>query len=103
MVIYGADKKSPKPYNGGRDASSIVAAVVAEVQSVATSRVSGKKAGGKPAGGNGGSGGKPSGGSGGGSGEFGGKHITTLTSTNFADEVLASTDPWIVTFYAPWW
>ena len=119
LVIYGADKKSPKPLNA-REASAIVQAVVSEVQAVTSQRLAGKKpssggagsksggGGGSGSGSKGGSGSKDGSGSGskGGSGspgEFGGPHITTLTSMNFPDQVLGSTEPWIVAFYAPWW
>jgi len=90
-------------YNGARDANGMVSAVMGEVQSLVRARMGGKATGGS--GSKAGSGSKPSGGSGGGgnaNAPGGGKHVITGTAANFEEEVLGSSDPVLVEFYAPW-
>ena len=99
MLIFGADKAKPVPYNGDRSANAIADAVMKEVKSLYNARRSG-----------GGSGSSSSG-----SGSRGGQQqqqqrrqqqrqtaVVALTGANFEDEVLGSSDLWLVEFYAPW-
>ena len=96
IKVFGANKRSPTDYNGGRDADSIVAAGLKEATSLVRGR-SGNK-GGSSKGSSGGSGGnrKRAGEPG------GGKSVVTLTADNFDSLVLGSDDLWLVEFYAPW-
>jgi thiol-disulfide isomerase/thioredoxin len=93
-------------YTGGRDAKSMVGAVMQATGELMKARLSGKPAagggGGKPSSGGSGSG-KSSGGNAGSASEpGGGKHVITGTADNFAAEVLNTVDPVLVEFYAPW-
>lgn len=90
IKIFGTNKNSPKEYQGGRTAQSIVDTAMQELQAIVRDRMSGRRSGG---------GGSSSGGSGGGSG---GSDVVTLTDANFEKEVLGSDDMWLVEFYAPW-
>lgn len=93
-------------YTGGRDAKSMVGAVMQAMGELMKTRMGGggkpsssSSSGGKP------SGGKPSGGGGNAHGPSepgGGKHVITGTADNFAAEVLNSVEPVLVEFYAPW-
>ena len=90
-------------YTGGRDSKALVGAVMSEMASLVKARLGGGGGGGKSSGGGGSkpAGGKPSGGGGGGANEpGGGKHVIAGTADNFDEEVLSSTDPVLVEFYA---
>ncbi|XP_022083302.1 protein disulfide-isomerase A6-like [Acanthaster planci] len=93
IKIFGANKQKPTDYQGGRTADAIVTEAIRVAKDVASSRLGGKKSGGSGGSGSRGSGGgeKPS-----------DKDVITLTDSNFDEEVLGSTDPWLVEFYAPW-
>ena len=79
--MFGANKKKPTDFNGGRTAQG----VVQEAQRVATQIVSDRL------------GGKSSGGGGGGGGGSGGKaDVVELTDSNFKKLVLDSDDMWLV-------
>ena len=83
VKVFGANKKKPADFNGGRTAQ----AVVQEAQRVATQIVTDRL------------GGKSSGGSGGGSGGggSGGKNaVVELTDSNFKKLVMDSDDMWLV-------
>ena len=81
--MFGANKKKPADFNGGRTAQ----AVVQEAQRVATQIVT-DRLGGKSSGGSGG---------GGGGGGSGGKNaVVELTDSNFKKLVMDSDDMWLV-------
>ena len=82
LKYFGANKRSPKDYNSGRDAESIVNFALQQAQAEVRERLGGKsksKAGGSQ--GNQGSGGGSSGGSG------SEKDVVVLTNDNFEKEV----------------
>ena len=81
--MFGANKKKPADFNGGRTAQ----AVVQEAQRVATQIVT-DRLGGKSSGG--------SGGSGGGGGSGGKNAVVELTDSNFKKLVMDSDDMWLV-------
>ena len=95
MAQQGKRDSSPKDYTGGRTASAIVDTMLSEVQSF-VSGSTGKKSGGSGGGSSGGSNKK------GNSQPGGGKHVETLTGSNFASKTSKSGDVWAVEFYAPW-
>ena len=80
--MFGANKKKPADFNGGRTAQ----AIVQEAQRVATQIVT-DRLGGKSSGGSGGSGGGGSGGK---------DQVVELTDSNFKKLVLDSDDMWLV-------
>lgn len=96
IKVFGADKKTPTEYQGGRTSD----AIVTEAMKLANKLVKDRKAGKA----------KPS--SSGGSSETkstkskgkkgGGSDVVTLTDANFNKLVMQSTDHWLVEFYAPW-
>jgi len=96
IKIFGADKKSPKDYNGARTADAIVSAMLKEARALVNKRM-GKKAGSSSRG-SGSSGGRAKGSSEPG----GGKHVVTLDALTFDAKVFGSDRPVLVEFYAPW-
>jgi len=95
LKIFGADKKAPTDYQGQRTAD----AIVSELMKSANNLVKDRKSGGSK---------KAEGGSkrqeekkssGGGSGK---SEVIELTSDNFDEQVLQSSDQWLVEFFAPW-
>ena len=90
IKIFGADKKKPSDYQGGRDEKSIVDQALKEVNKLVKERQSGKSKS---------SGGKSSK-SGGGAKKDG--EVIVLTDSNFNDIVYNSKDIWMIEFYAPW-
>lgn len=95
VKVFGADKKNPVDYQGQRTSDG----VVSEAMKAANAMVKERKRGGgkapkedkkekkeKPKA-------KKSG---------GGKAVVTLTEADFDEQVLQSTDHWLVEFYAPW-
>ncbi|XP_038052123.1 protein disulfide-isomerase A6 homolog [Patiria miniata] len=97
IKIFGANKQKPTDYQGARSADAITTEALKVAKDVVNGRLSGKKSGGGGGGDRGGSG--RSGDSG---GKASDKDVITLTDSNFEEEVLDSTDPWLVEFYAPW-
>jgi len=96
IKIFGANKKSPKDYQGGRDATAIVEEAFKQLRQM----VKDKKSGG---GGGGSSGGSSSGGGGNKKrSNTGDADVVILTDSNFDREVMDNTDPFIIEFYAPW-
>jgi len=95
IKVFGANKKSPKDYRGGRDATSIVEEAFKELRQM----VKDKKSGGGSSGGSSGGNKKSGGGSKNRSSE---KDVVILTDDNFQSEVMDSSEPWIIEFYAPW-
>merc|ERR1711937_658750 len=96
IKIFGANKKSPKDYKGGRDASSIVDSAFKELrQMVKDKKNGGGSSGGSNSGGNNNQQKKKS-------SNVGDKDVVILTDQNFDDLVINSEDPYIVEFYAPW-
>eukprot|EP01147_Barroeca_monosierra_P001326 gene1326-13_t len=92
IKVFGANKKQPSDYNGGRTADALVDAGLREVRSVVQGRLSGRKqrsGGGSSSSGNGGNTG-------------GSDAVVELTESSFNREVLESDDVWLVAFVAPW-
>lgn len=85
IKIFGADKRSPTDFNGGRTAKDIAEAALAEAKKKVKSVLGG-----------GGSSGSS------GSGSSDSKDVVELTDGNFDKLVLNSDDIWMVEFYAPW-
>eukprot|EP01017_Pseudomicrothorax_dubius_P035101 TRINITY_DN4878_c0_g1_i1.p1 TRINITY_DN4878_c0_g1~~TRINITY_DN4878_c0_g1_i1.p1 ORF type:complete len:473 (-),score=108.72 TRINITY_DN4878_c0_g1_i1:113-1531(-) len=126
IKFFGANKRSPLDYNGGRSEQELLNYVLDQVRRVANERMGGRggssggssnyggggscgggnnfNAGGSCGGGNcgGGScgGGGYQGGSGGGSSDD--SDVVVLTDRDFDEKVLKSNDLWLVEFYAPW-
>jgi len=94
IKVFGANKNSPKDYRGGRDSTSIVEEAFKELRQM----VKDKKSGGSGGGGNK----QKSGGSGGSGKRYGDDDVVVLTDSNFDREVMDSSEPWIIEFYAPW-
>ena len=78
--MFGANKKKPADFNGGRTAQAIVQEAQRVATQVVTERLGGKSGGG--GGGGGGSGGKDG--------------VVELTDSNFKKLVLDSDDMWLV-------
>ena len=77
--MFGANKKKPADFNGGRTAQAIVQEAQRVATQIVTERLGGKSGGG---GGGGGSGGKD--------------QVVELTDSNFKKLVLDSDDMWLV-------
>lgn len=93
LKFFGADKKKPLDYSGGRDADSIVNYALKQQEKAVRDRM----------GGAGGASGKTNSSSGSekkGSGSD--KDVYVLDESNFDSVVLGSKDIWLVEFYAPW-
>ena len=95
VKVFGADKKNPVDFQGQRTSD----AVVSEAMKAANALVKDRKRGGgkgkdKPPKGEKKE--KPKG------KKSGGKAVVTLTEADFEEQVLQSTDHWLVEFYAPW-
>uniref|UniRef100_A0A6B2EEF7 Protein disulfide-isomerase A6 homolog n=1 Tax=Phlebotomus kandelakii TaxID=1109342 RepID=A0A6B2EEF7_9DIPT len=82
LKIFGADKKSPSDYSGGRTADDIAEAVLAETKKKVKAGLGGS--------------GKKSSDSG------SNDDVVELTDANFDKLVLNSDDVWLVEFFAPW-
>jgi len=91
IKIFGANKRSPQDYNGGRTAQAIVDEAMKTLKNLVSARLRG---GGRSSGG-----GRRSGGSG---GSGGSDDVVELTDANFEEEVLKSPDLVLVEFFAPW-
>ncbi|CAF2416279.1 unnamed protein product [Rotaria sp. Silwood2] len=87
IKIFGANKRSPTDYQGGRTADAIVEQALSQLRTIVNERL-GKRGGG--------------GGGGGSSDGSGGKDTVDLTDSNFQSTVLDSEDAWLVEFMAPW-
>eukprot|EP01063_Lacrimia_lanifica_P017633 TRINITY_DN2467_c0_g1_i1.p2 TRINITY_DN2467_c0_g1~~TRINITY_DN2467_c0_g1_i1.p2 ORF type:complete len:417 (+),score=203.14 TRINITY_DN2467_c0_g1_i1:51-1301(+) len=85
IMLFGDDRKTPVPYNGGRTAKEMVAFSLREAGKTAEARLGGKKKADQK---------KSSGGA--------KSDVVELTDDNFAGQVLESSDLWMVEFYAPW-
>lgn len=84
IKIFGEKKSAPTDYEGGRKAKDIVTAMLGNIEKVANARL-GKKA---PAAE------EPK--------QEAGSDVVELSSETFTSKVLASDEPWLVEFYAPW-
>jgi len=91
IKIFGANKNSPKDYQGGRDATAIVESAFKELRQMVKDRKSG--------GGSSGSSGNSNNNKKRASGDA---DVVILTDENFKKEVIDSELPIIVEFYAPW-
>eukprot|EP00041_Stephanoeca_diplocostata_P019361 m.416861 g.416861 ORF g.416861 m.416861 type:complete len:437 (+) comp21284_c0_seq1:56-1366(+) len=83
IKIFGADKSKPTEFQGSRDVQGLVNGALQGAQNVISSRLGGGSGGG--------------GGGGGGSSD-----VIELTDQNFQEQVLDSSDLWLVAFTAPW-
>ncbi|KAM3931411.1 protein disulfide-isomerase A6 [Leptodactylus fuscus] len=91
IKIFGANKRKPEDYQGGRTSEAIVDGALQALRSLVKGRLGG---------GAGGSGGYDSGRQ---QKSTGGKtEVIELTDDNFDKQVLDSDDVWLVEFYAPW-
>jgi protein disulfide-isomerase A6 len=90
LKVFGADKKKPIDYQGGRTSD----AIVTEAMKATSSLVRERKKGGPS--------GSSSSSSGGGRRSSGGKAVIELTESNFQALVMDSDDHWLVEFFAPW-
>ncbi|XP_059810624.1 protein disulfide-isomerase A6 [Hypanus sabinus] len=88
IKIFGLNKNKPDDYNGARSAQGITDAALNTLRSIVRDRLGGKS---------GSSSGKKSGDS-----KSGKKDVITLTDDNFDENVIGSSDIWMVEFYAPW-
>jgi len=94
IKIFGANKKSPTDYQGERNAKSIIAAAMKEVQKLVDGRSGGSSSSSSSSSSGSGSGGSKSGG--------GKDAVVTLTDSNFNSLVMGDDDLWLVEFFAPW-
>jgi len=92
IKVFGADKKVPVDYQGGRTSD----AIVTESMKLTNKLVKDRKAG-KTKTSSGGSDAKPKA-----KKSKGGSDVVTLTDNNFDKLVMQSNDHWMVEFYAPW-
>ncbi|XP_072103209.1 protein disulfide-isomerase A6 [Mobula birostris] len=88
IKIFGLNKNKPDDYNGARSAQGITDAALNTLRSIVRDRLGGKSDS---------SSGKKSGDS-----KSGKKDVITLTDDNFDENVIGSSDIWIVEFFAPW-
>lgn len=90
IKVFGADKSKPTDYQGARTAEGLVDAAISQVRKVSKSRLSGKNSSKQKT-----------------------KQdkkkkkakvgtVVTLTDSNFNENVMQSSDIWMVEFYAPW-
>lgn len=84
LKFFGANKRSPTPFNGQRTAQGMVDAALGEVRTKVNAALSGGSSG-----------------SGGGH-KSGSDDVIELTEANFDKLVLNSEDVWLVEFFAPW-
>ncbi|XP_066540867.1 protein disulfide-isomerase A6-like [Hoplias malabaricus] len=91
IKIFGADKKKPEDYQGGRTSKDIVEGAMTALRALVKDRLSGRT---------GGSGQSRQGGGGGGAGNK--KDVVELTDDNFDRLVLNGDEVWLVEFFAPW-
>jgi len=82
IKVFGASKSAPTDYQSGRDANSIAQAALQAVGQTVQARLGGG-----------------GGGYGGGGGD---SKVVELTDGNFEKKVIASKEPWLVAFVAPW-
>lgn len=87
LFAGGQANKKPQEYEGGRTAKDIVAGVLKAVEALANQRL-----GKKPSAAGGGD--EPE--------QEKGSDVVELSSSSFTSKVLASDEPWLVEFYAPW-
>lgn len=83
IKIFGADKRKPEDYNGGRTAKDIVEGALKAVKAKVKAKL----------------------GLGGGSSDSDddeGKDVIELTDSNFEELVIKSDEMWLVEFFAPW-
>lgn len=88
IKVFGADKKNPTDYQGGRQASQIVQEALNQAQKMVQARI-----GSGPSGSSG-----SSGSSGGGASEV----VEIGSTADFESKILGSEEIWIVSFTAPW-
>ncbi|XP_062889698.1 protein disulfide-isomerase A6 [Mobula hypostoma] len=88
IKIFGLNKNKPDDYNGARSAQGITDAALNTLRSIVRDRLGGKTDS---------SSGKKSGDS-----KSGKKNVITLTDDNFDENVIGSSDIWMVEFFAPW-
>merc|ERR1711981_1514968 len=95
IKIFGANKNSPKDYQGGRDSTAIVEEAFKQLRQMVKDKKNGGKSGGGSSGGSGNSGGNKRKAS-------GDKDVVILTDSNFDKLVMESEEPFLIEFYAPW-
>ena len=89
IKLFGADKKNPKDFQGGRDEKSIVDYVLREVKAIVKERLNPKNSSSKSKSKDSGKASKDG-------------DVVVLTDANFNDVVYGSKDIWFIEFYAPW-
>jgi len=91
IKVFAGNKRSPKEFQGDRNAQSIVNAALREVEELVRSRLTGggsrdrtyeKRSDDKD--------------------DSGSGQVVELTDSNFDELVLKSDEPWLVEFFAPW-
>jgi protein disulfide-isomerase A6 len=98
IKVFGADKKSPTDYQGGRTSDEIVSNAMKSVNQLVKDRKGGKASSSSSSQSKGSkTDSKSSGGS-----KSSGSAVVQLTEDNFEELVMQSTDHWLVEFYAPW-
>ena len=95
IKVFGADKKKPVDYKGGRTAKDIVDEGLSSARKLVKDRMGGKPSSSSSSSSSTSSGGKKSGG-----GKEGG--VITLSESDFKEKVIESNDMWLVAFIAPW-
>jgi protein disulfide-isomerase A6 len=92
IKFFGADKKSPEDYQGGRDENSIVQYVFKQIKKAVKDRLKGKQQSSSSS-----SNSKSKETKANSDGD-----VVVLTDSNFNDVVYKSKDIWLIEFYAPW-
>uniref|UniRef100_A0A4W3IVX6 Protein disulfide-isomerase A6 n=1 Tax=Callorhinchus milii TaxID=7868 RepID=A0A4W3IVX6_CALMI len=87
IKLFGLNKNKPEDYNGARSAQGITDSALNTLRTIVRDRLGGKSS---------------SYSSGKQSGESGKKDVVELTDDNFDENVIGSSDIWLVEFFAPW-
>lgn len=96
LKVFGADKKAPTEYQGGRTSDAIVSEGMKMANKLVKDRKAGKAGGKEKTESSSQEKTKPK------AKKAGASDVVTLTDANFDKLVMASNDHWLVEFYAPW-